>query len=64
MYVELPSRVLNEQSMDVAFTSLDGCGHEKVCDAVREGKYRIGNKVPLLEIANYKMLVDIDGKQQ
>lgn len=61
-YVELPTQRVNEETMDAAFTSLDGCGHEKVCDAVRNGGYRIGDKVPLIDVTKYKMLIDIDGK--
>lgn len=60
-YVELPNQRVNEETMDAAFTSLDGCGHEKVCDAVREGGYRIADKVPLIDVTKYKMLIDIDG---
>lgn len=62
-FVELPVASVNEHSMDVAFTSLDGCGHEKVCDAVKYGNYRMGGKVPLLDITKYKMLIDIDGER-
>lgn len=61
-YVELPKELVNGQTMDVAFTSLDGCGHEKVCDAVKNGNYRMGTKVPLMDVTKYKMLIDIDGK--
>jgi hypothetical protein len=61
-YIELPAKQVNEDTMDAAFTSLDGCGHEKVCDAVREGGYNIGSKVPLIDVTKYKMLIDIDGK--
>lgn len=61
-YVELSTDRMNKQAMDVAFTSLDGCGHEKVCDAVRAGGYNMSAKVPLIEVTKYKMLIDIDGK--
>ena len=63
-YIELPMKRVNEETVDAAFTSLDGCGHEKVCDAVREGGYRISGKVPLIDVTKYKMLIDIDGKPQ
>ena len=60
-FLEMPADQVNDQIMDVAFTSMDGCGHEKVCDAVKYGMYKMGKKVPLLDITKYKMLVDIDG---
>lgn len=63
-YVELPVQRVNEETIDAAFTSLDGCGHEKVCDAVRNGGYRIDKKVPLVDVTKYKMLIDIDGERQ
>ena len=62
-YVELPQNLINQQTMDVAFTSLDGCGHEKVCNAVKFGNYRMGSKLPLMEITKYKLLIDLDGKR-
>ena len=60
-HVQMPHKIAKNDALDVAFTSLDGCGHEKVCQAVRDGQYNIGERVPLIDVIKYKLLADIDG---
>ena len=51
----------NNLENDIAFTTLQGCGHTKVCQALADGPYRFDQYAAFNQAGEYKMALDVDG---